>query len=128
MFEDQKFIEDNGFLIKEYSHAKDLLPHDERAKINRIKACGGWYGISDVLIINKKAKLSELISSKEDIVKYLSKYHIPSDDTIQEIAEYVWSRRLVNPCRRGDEYRMGLRIAKVPEWYIWLCEKYIGLQ
>lgn len=119
----EEFIAPKNILIERYAYAKDVSLKDEEEIIHRIKQMGHWYGICDRLIMDGNAKLSELIYSKESILRFLSKYNEMPGNAAEEIADSIWNKRKHFGFRFLANVKLELSIAGVPKWYVWYCEQ-----
>ena len=106
--------------------ANDLDEGEMEAVIEAIKNHGTWYGISDVLIREHKAKMSGLIRNHQSIIDFLSKYSISEADR-DCIADSVWFKQSPGSIELWLNLQRTMLNAKVPDWYIWQCGKMMGV-
>lgn len=86
-----------------------------------------WLNNAKDLVLGKNVKygkipFSEVIGCRDDILVYLIENGM-EQSTAFEIAEFVRKGKPTKDKPKWDGYKLIMREAKIPEWYIWSCGK-----
>jgi len=76
-----------------------------------------WANNAQEIVKNKKAKLNEIISTRDDIMLYLQ------NKKIDPKISFIIMERVRKGKKLTPEYEETMRNHGVPEWYIWSCNK-----
>ena len=82
-----------------------------------------WLGNAQTLIQEGKATISTAICTRDDIMTYLIGKGLDSEEAFT-IMERVRKGAVANgKCKEWPEYKQDMLDHRVPDWYVWSCEK-----
>lgn len=118
-----KIPEFGNMFIKELVNKTKAKTFEDLVRVSSLShGTGTWIDNAENLIENNIATLSEVISSREDLMIYLIKHGIDRK-TAYQIMEIV---RMGKVSKNKEEWRLYVKIMKeknIPNWYIESCEK-----
>ena len=82
-----------------------------------------WLGNAQTLIQEGKATISTAICTRDDIMTYLIQMGVESEKSFKIMEAVRKGTVAKGKCDKWDEWKADMLAHKVPDWYVWSCEK-----
>lgn len=82
-----------------------------------------WLGNAQTLIQEGKATISTAICTRDDIMTYLIGKGMDSEESFKIMEAVRKGMVAKGKCKDWDQWKQDMQDHKVPDWYIWSCEK-----
>ncbi len=82
-----------------------------------------WLGNAQTLIQEGKATISTAICTRDDIMTYLIQMGVESEESFKIMEAVRKGTVAKGKCDKWPEWKKDMMDHKVPDWYIWSCEK-----
>ena len=82
-----------------------------------------WLGNAQTLIQEKKATISTAICTRDDIMIYLIRMGLDSEESFKIMENVRKGIVAKGKCDKWPEWKQDMIDHNVPDWYIWSCEK-----
>ena len=82
-----------------------------------------WLGNAKTLIQEGKATLSTAVCTRDDIMTYLIQMGMESEKAFKIMEAVRKGTVAKGKCEKWSEWKQDMLDHKVPDWYIWSCEK-----
>ena len=82
-----------------------------------------WLGNAQTLIAEGKATISTAICTRDDIMTYLIGMGLDSEESFKIMENVRKGKIAKGGCKQWPDWKQDMIDHKVPDWYIWSCEK-----